>query len=187
MAISFWHKDSYRLKIMMQISIWLILLVAFSVVMLPEMWQARLTTSGRLEMKSTQERVEYYSQAKDLIKDYWYQGVGIGSFTQATYNQDASKEVWNYQPVHNIYLLVMTEVGIFGGLIFLLIVFEFFRRVLGRCFIELKEDNWFLVYSLAFVSLLIIGPLDHYLWSLSFGMMLFWLVLGLWLKRYQEV
>jgi len=186
-AVSIWPKNKYRLRILSHITVWIILLVAFSIFLVPEIWQTRLVASGRLEVKSTQERVEYYKQSIDLIKNHWYQGVGIGSFTQATYDQDSSKEVWDYQPVHNIYLLVITEAGVFGGLIFLLIVIEFFRRIFGRYLRGFQKHDLFLVYSLAFISLLIIGLFDHYLWSLSFGLLFFWLVLGLWFKVHRQI
>lgn len=185
--VAAWQRDQYRLWTLLRIFIWIFLLCAFSVLLLPNLWQTRVLTPGRLETKSSAERTTYLDEAKDLISKNWYQGVGIGNYTLAVYNQNTSKNVWDYQPVHNIYLLVTAETGVFGGLIFLLIVIEFLRtsfiRMTQR---EGRGDDWFLVLTLAFLALLLIGLFDHYLWSLSFGVLLFWLIFGLWLKRWVE-
>jgi hypothetical protein len=34
--------------------------------------------------------------------------------------------------------------------------------------------------------LLVIGLFDHYLWTLSFGVLLFWVVFGLWARKWVE-
>jgi len=185
LAVSIWQKDKWRLKIISTAIVWILLVTIGSVFLLPDIWQVRLT-GGRLEAKSASERINYYSQAKDLINDYWYQGTGIGSYTAGLYNRDITLDAWEYQPVHNIYVLAAAEVGIFGGIIFLLIIGKFFHSLAKHNFYKLKNDNWFLIFSLSFLSLLVIGLFDHYLWSLSFGLLFFWLVLGIWAKMYQE-
>jgi len=181
LAINIWQRDRWRVKMVSMIIVWILLVTVGSVFLLSDLWQVRLT-GGRLEAISATERSEYYLQAKDLIADYWYQGTGIGSYTAGLYNRDTSKEAWDYQPVHNIYLLIVTEVGIFGGLIFLFIIFKFFYSIAKYGLERLKDNNQFLFVSLSFMALLVIGLFDHYLWSLSFGLLFFWLVFGLWVR-----
>ncbi len=185
LAIYTWQKDKLRIKMTSIIIIWILLVTVGSIFLLPDLWQVRLT-GGRLEAKSSSERINYYSQAKELIGDYWYQGTGIGSYTAGLYNRDTSKEAWDYQPVHNIYLLIAAEAGVFGGLVFLLIIFKFFHSIINYGLGKLKENSELLFVSLSFLALLVIGLFDHYLWSLSFGLLFFWLVFGLWVKMYQE-
>lgn len=184
---SIWQREKRLQKILFRISVWLVLLVMTTGVMFPFLWQTRLSGNGRLEEKSTTLRVSYYRQAAGLISENWLQGIGLGNYTQAVYNRDTSQNAWDYQPVHNIYVLVITEVGVFGGLVFILIIAEFVRSsslvIISR---KRELDQWFLVFTSIFFSLLIIGLFDHYLWTLSFGILLFWLVFGLWAKQWLE-
>ncbi|MFA5134250.1 MAG: O-antigen ligase family protein [Patescibacteria group bacterium] len=184
-ALGLWHRDEYRLRILVPVTLWIVLVTAFSVYLLPDLWETRIT-GGRLEQQSSAERVYSYGDAIEMIRGNWYQGVGIGSYTQALYDADHSLESWAYQPAHNVYLLVSAESGVFGGAVFLLLVGEVGAAMLWRRRRELRTASWYTVYSLSFIVLLIVGLLDHYLWSLAFGGMLMWLVFGLWAKRYSD-
>ena len=184
-AISLWQKNKQRLKITAAIIITMILTAFVSVLIIPEVWQTRLT-GGRLETMSGSERVEQYKQSWAMIKDYWYQGTGAGTYTHVLNKLEPALESWQYQPVHNIFLLITTEIGIVGGLIFVLIIFRFFQKFICQFKFQQKDNHWWLAYSMSFLALLIIGIFDHYLWSLSFGLLFFWLILGLWAKQYLE-
>lgn len=182
---SAWQRDRYRLFTLTRVCTWVLLLIVFSIALLPSLWQTRVITGGRLETMSTAQRTSYFAQARDIVRENWLQGVGIGNYTQALYNQDSSKDAWDYQPAHNIFLLVTAETGVFGGLVFIFLTFEFLRASVS---VVKKRgatvDDWFLVYSLTLLALLLIGLFDHYLWSLSFGILFFWLVFGLWVKQW---
>ncbi|MDD5039698.1 MAG: O-antigen ligase family protein [Patescibacteria group bacterium] len=179
------HRDTYRVKILTPVLFWIVLVTAFSVLLLPDVWQTRVE-GGRLEVKSNTERLSSYREAAEVIEDSWYQGVGIGSYTAATQQRMPGRNVWDYQPVHSIYLLITAETGVFGGLAFVVLC----GTVCSMAFWEHRKKfmmvSWFSAYSLAFVVLLALGAVDHYLWSLSFGVLFFWLILGLWAKRYEE-
>jgi len=182
--VSLWHRDQYRLRILAPVALWIALVVSFSVFLLPDLWQTRLM-GGRLEEQSRVERISLYKNAFQIIGDEWHRGVGIGAYTQALYNQDNSYDVWEYQPVHNIFVLVTAETGVFGGLMFIFFVVEFFRASFWKHWRRLVTTSWFTAYSISFIALLLIGLFDHYLWSIASGITLFWLVLGLWARRYR--
>lgn len=184
-ALGLWHRDHYRLRILIPVTLWIVLVTAFSVYLLPDLWETRIM-GGRLEQQSNTERISSYYGAIDIIKDNWYQGVGIGSYTQALHDNDRSLDSWAYQPTHNIYLLITSETGVFGGILFLVLIGEVGVAAYWKRRRELRTASWFTAYSLSFFALLVIGLLDHYLWSLSFGALLLWLVLGLWAKRYHD-
>jgi O-antigen ligase len=135
-------------------------------------WQpvtARVLGEQRLEIFSNQERVNLYNQSKILIKDFWYRGVGLGNYTLAVNKQiDSSWPVWAYQPVHNIYLLALAEVGIIGLGLYLFVI----------CYLLFRVRN-ILAVKLALIVLLIIGLFDHFLWSLYLGILLWWFIIGL--------
>jgi len=103
-------------------------------------------------------------------------GIGIGNYTAYTNAKDqlygVEKQSSAYQPVHNIYLLVISELGIFGLLALLLFLLSNTRCLTWK-------NPWTLGLSLAVVSLLTIGLFDHYLWTLHFGILLFWITFSL--------
>ncbi|MCX6743764.1 MAG: O-antigen ligase family protein, partial [Candidatus Parcubacteria bacterium] len=163
----------------------------------------RINGQDRLEVKSQQERVQYLNQAKELLKNNWLTGVGLGNYTLALYNNDLSKfPSYTYQPVHNVYLLVAAELGIFGFIALLLIIIEAMRRIwtykideqisLLNIFKLFKISDvhefyrekyfWFLGYTSIFIAILVLMAFDHYFWTLYFGIMLWWLCLGMFVK-----
>ena len=164
----------------------------------------RLSGEERLEQKSLSERALYFEQAKNLIKANWLKGTGLGNYTLALYNQLSEKQpAWAYQPVHNVYLLVATELGILGFVIFILLIIEGLRRIyhfkiqehLGLLEIfsqfqfigiyEFYRQRFyrFLGTTAIFLAILVLMVFDHYFWTQYFGIMLWWLCLGLWLKQ----
>jgi len=129
---------------------------------------ARLFGGERLETISNQTRLALYEESKTLIAGSWYRGVGLGNYTLAVFRLiDGSQAVYLYQPVHNIFLLILSELGIFGLLFYLAAIIYLLKT----------KEGW--ISKLAFIGLLIIGLFDHFLWSLYFGVMLWWLVAGL--------
>jgi len=161
------------------------------VLIFPDVFLTRILAQERLEVYSSEQRSQYLSEAARLFEKNWLTGVGIGNYTSAIYNQiNADKKAQDYQPVHNIYLLIADEIGIVGIIVFLLLILEILKNTWQK--IDLREkfsidDNWFLIFSVSFLCLLIISLFDHYFWTLSFGIWLFWLVLGLQLKASQEI
>lgn len=153
-----------------------IALVFFSVVMIlivvypyRDLLQARTEGGTRLEQKSLNERVEYLGQARDLIKSNWLVGVGTGNYTVAVAAGDAvKKEAWAYQPVHNAFLLLWSEAGVFS-----LIFFLFFL------FLLIKKDRRESFAGAVLIGMLVLMLLDHWLLSLPFGVIFLFFILGL--------
>jgi hypothetical protein len=167
----------------------------------------RLYGSERLEIKSSQERTLGYEESKKIIEKNWLTGVGLGNFTLADYLQDEVKRPsYFYQPVHNVFFLAAVELGIWGFLILVLIVAEVLRRIYNYkidynlsmfdIFKEFKIDDnyslyrekyfWFIGLVAIIFAILVIMVFDHYFWTLYFGIILWWLCLGLWLKQIME-
>lgn len=130
----------------------------------------RFQSSSRLEAQSGKVRQKLFQESVTLIQRHLMIGVGAGNFTHSVfYELDSTKKSWEYQPVHNIYLLILSELGIFG-------LFVFFLFCIFPFLFSWKQKN-FLGLSLL-CALFTLGIFDHYLWSLYFGTMLFWTVLG---------
>jgi hypothetical protein len=129
----------------------------------------RSNTAARLEAKSFSERKMYFDDSIKLIKKNWLFGVGVGNYTKALANSNPRQPWYYLQPVHNVFLLVWVEIGIFGLL--------FFVSFLGYLFWRTIKNKNALGLSLL-LGLVIIMSLDHYLWSLHFGVLFFWLLAG---------
>ncbi len=177
LIIFFTHQDKEtKINLLKFTLIFLVVATIFSTVF----WEpvsTRLRGEDRLEIKSTEQRLSYFWQARQLIENYPLLGVGIGNYTLAVHNEiNSNLQSWDYQPVHNIYLLILAELGVIGfvfvTLLFCYLVILFFKLI--------KEKNFshpLLFFTTLFLS--IIGLFDHYLWTLYFGIILFWLCLGL--------
>ncbi len=109
---------------------------------------ARLTGKGRLEVKSTTERVSGYTTAWDLFKKHPILGTGIGQSTLSRHpepsaswrrrisNQDtsptaaaAARSLEAAAPVHNTPVIVFVELGLVGGGLYLAFLASLIRAI----------------------------------------------------------
>jgi len=162
-------------------------LIIFSVLG-SSLWQPLLTRiSGEqdLEVASIYLRVAFTKQAWEIIKTNPWQGTGIGNYTLGVYHLvNNSWPGYYYQPVHNIYLLILSELGIFGAVIFGLVLILLIWNLI-RTERVIDQPSWHLekvIVFLCLISVLIISLFDHYFWTFYFGVIIFWLILGLNLK-----
>ena len=137
----------------------------------------RLGDNSRLEIKSRIERVASYNEALQIIKKYPLTGVGLGNYTLALSREIPNQESFYYQPTHNVFLLVCAETGIIGLLFFVLIN-------LSLLIFSFKKMNDRAVAII--IALIVIMSLDHWLFSLHFGVLFFWLVLGLMISEKEK-
>lgn len=155
-----------------------------------------------LERESLVSRVNQLSQFKSIYYKYPLIGVGIGQYTLYLEKQDISEmgwhydsslpgwvynlshQVWDYQPVHNIFLLVLAEVGWIGEILFILLLLGVLWTG-GRLLRAQKSLSNFTALSsvLAIISL---GLFDHYLWTLQQGRLILFLTVGMVVILYQN-
>jgi len=139
------------------------------------LYQSRLELSSRLETKSTNERMDLMTEAWDLIKAKPLTGVGLANFGMAAWQDDEiKKDVFAYQPVHNLFLLIAAE----GGLV-LLIIFVALLIVAIKSSWQDQDRAFKLALIAVLVSLMIF---DHYLYTQALGVYLLWLVLAIVIK-----
>jgi O-antigen ligase len=142
----------------------------------------RLTGNAPLEQRSLVERSTYVDDSLRLLREQWLFGVGQGNYTAILERQDRSAGVtrsgFEYQPVHNVTLLIFTELGIPGLLAWLLLLISLLFPT-HQITPPAPMQPWRLTMHAVLAALLIIGLFDHYLWSLHPGLLLLWLVIGL--------
>ncbi|MBD3282065.1 MAG: hypothetical protein GF387_00410 [Candidatus Portnoybacteria bacterium] len=170
-------------KRIMNIFLILILSSLISILILSPYLKARFFNITP-EEQAVDLRFFYNKMAVNMTKDNIITGVGIGSFAVHSQNYPAYlraaakmqdqeiKEIpqWLFQPVHNIYLLIASEIGIIGLIFFLLAI--------ARKTKDLKNNIFNPIFYIL-ISFLIIGLMDHYFWTLQSGAIMFWLTLAL--------
>ncbi len=112
------------------------------------------------ETRSIEERISGYTEARTLFDAHPLLGVGAGNYTQALRAAFPERPIWNYQPVHNTFLLLLTELGLVGSFFAILVCIMYFR-------LQITPQK---------LPLLVILPLllfDHYLFSTHGGLLLF--------------
>lgn len=131
--------------------------------------QTRIQGETRLEQKSLNERSDYLWQSESLIKSHYLTGVGVGNYPLFLSQADNFRQApWSYQPVHNCFLLLWAECGIFALIFFISFL------------ILMVKKNRHAVFSGAILmALIIIMLLDHWLLSLPFGLLFLFFILGL--------
>jgi hypothetical protein len=135
---------------------------------------------------SVNYRILYNNIGKDIIFQKPL-GVGIGnekffSEENGLYKKYGIENEIDYQPIHNLYLLIASEIGIFGLFSFLSIIFvpKFFSifQKPHFYFLEQATSGFWFGFTLLF-SVLVFGLFDHFLWTLESGRLMLWLVLGI--------
>lgn len=115
--------------------------------------------------RSTNERIELIWESKKIISDNMFFGVGAGNYTLASYKLNPSKDPWLYQPVHNIFLLFLSELGL-AGFLFLGTAFLFFLYFYQKIAYFKYQSGFFLIFLVIFL-------LDHYFFTMYSGIILF--------------
>lgn len=150
-------------------------------------------------------RLSYNRLGINLIKENPF-GVGIGNQVVHSVKNDIYKDAgltkpWEWQPVHNIYLLIGAETGILGLLAFILFIVtllisnlqcsifnQFSIKKISNILLlsklwklnencKLSLENY--IPETMLLSLLILGMFDHFLWTLEPGRLMLWVVIGM--------
>jgi O-antigen ligase len=116
----------------------------------------------------------YNEIALAVLEAHPFLGIGLGNFVWQFRESFHLLAAWVHQPVHNIYLLIASEVGLMGLVVLLLFLFQLFRK--SGCIKKTFLCRWLIVVASSF---LFIGLFDHFFWTLQQGQLMFWLVLGL--------
>jgi hypothetical protein len=112
--------------------------------------------------------------AISLIRQSPLLGVGLGNFLVTLPDVLPSRMIYFLQPVHNIYLLLFSEVGLTGSIILgwlLLLLVKNYGK---------KQHSLLIFYS--FMLILLLGFTDHYPITLQQGRLLFTLLFALVLQ-----
>jgi len=156
LLIHFLFQKNY-LSLQIIFKYFVILLLSFLLVNLwwPNAWISRFDFNNRLEINSIEQRLSSFKQIDLNNNTQLFLGQGLGLNTFFNYSQ--SQEIYEIQPIHNIFILIISEIGIIG---FLLLI-------------NLFEKRKYNILSLGFIiGFIIIGLFDHYFWTSWTGLLL---------------
>lgn len=121
---------------------------------------------------SNEGRAWLTGQALSMIQSHPFWGVGIGNFII-----DYARHVppgYLLEPVHNLPLLLLAELGIPGAVIGIGLGMVILRNVWR------SASPQSVLFGAMLIGLLVTSLFDHYLWTLAPGRMLLGLAFGLW-------
>jgi len=129
----------------------------------------RVFVSNSLEKRSITERYEQLWEWSGIVKISPALGVGPGAYTFAKYVANQNLPAWRYQPIHNIYFLILAEWGVVASAVFLLLFLGLCRHIYAR--------EPFLISVIT--AWLFFGLFDHWTISLVGGIFFSAVVFGL--------
>lgn len=134
---------------------------------------ARFGLSSEFESRSINERVEQYQEFPAVIGSNWILGQGLGNYTVAAAEVFTSRVWYELQPVHNVPLLILGEIGLLGLLAIIIWAASIDRINFAR-FPKRAAVTAFMMGN----TILVIAFFDHYLWSTWSGLALVALVMA---------
>lgn len=130
------------------------------------------STAVHTEQVSSIGRSWLAKQALDMFRGHPILGVGVGSFILQLSEQAVDGAP--IEPVHNLFLLIGSELGMIGLLAFLGLIIAI-SLPMGKI-----RNPQAILASGTLAGLGVISLFDHYLWSIAPGRLMLGLVLGLW-------
>lgn len=125
--------------------------------------------------KSSRERLILGNISGEIISKNWVSGTGLNTFivNEISYGH-LENSIWLLQPVHNIYLLTLTETGLLGAT---MLLYLFYRLLVNN----IKSNKMWGVLVIVFI--MITGLFDHYWITIQQNMLLAALLLGISLRE----
>ena len=122
-----------------------------------------------LERNSLEERVNYFRWSFEIIGQHPWLGAGLNNYTIFSATRPELGAAAHF-PVHNVTLLLIGELGLPGGICWLVMLF-----------MSLWRPGPELLWVAGISATALIAQFDHYLWTQPQSQLLWWLWLGLWL------
>lgn len=134
----------------------------------------RIMTASQFDKGSVSERIMWWKEALEIIKDHPLTGCGLNTYSKIALNYKSFD--WGGIYPHNSYLQMIAEIGLFGGAAFFVLLYIFFKI----CLRHLTGKNGMLVLGLmsGVLAFLIHAFFDTHFYSLQL-VILFWFMFGL--------
>lgn len=142
---------------------------------LPATIYNRILSIGSKEDGSTNYRLSIYQCTFVILKDYWLQGVGLGS--NVLHNTFRQYPLWTF-PVHShcLYLQIWAETGIFGLLTFLGTMLHQGKRAVKACAVADRRVKLLIAAAVSGLCGILVMGLAEYVWFYTRSLYLFWFI-----------
>jgi len=142
--------------------------------------------------------------SRETMPDKLILGYGMGQYVnQLNIVTRGTLEYWQYQPLHNVFLLILSELGFVGLFVFIIFLWKLLRPiVIVPCLPRSKElfhpsrnvprgtfygagmEQFFCywggtIFKVILMAFIFIMLFDHYFWDIQQGQIMLWLVLGI--------
>lgn len=132
----------------------------------------RVAVNGKIPSDRIYERIILNQAAGKMFVSSPVFGVGLNNFIPKLTNYAEEPNInWLLQPVHNFYLLVLTEAGLLGLIVFSFLLYKIICRI----------KNPYL--GCAFLVILLTGLMDHYWFTLQQNQLLLVILFGLSFRK----
>ena len=154
-----------------------------------------------LDVSPARIAMQSVAGGRETIKDYGALLFGIGSGQSVSGMQNLKNlnlETWQFQPVHNVFLLIWAELGFLGLFIFISWLWKLFHvehskdkichperirqlaekpKNLIRSLDKARDDmeKYIKAILLAFIFIMLF---DHYFWDIQQGQIMLWFIFG---------
>ncbi|MBQ9280049.1 MAG: O-antigen ligase family protein [Clostridia bacterium] len=151
---------------------------------LPETIMNRFLSIGNLEDSSTSYRVYIWLGTIAMLKDYWFSGIGLGI---TSFN--SIYPIYSYNNIsaphsHNLYLQLIVEYGIVGLIIFLGMIYHFYKETTISL---LKEKNIITAGIMSGVAGFLLQSLFDNTWYNYRVVLIFWMIIALGLTSSKHI
>lgn len=117
-------------------------------VILPQNIINRFTSIGNLADSSTSYRMSIWIGTIRMLKDYWFSGIGLG--------EEVFKSIYSYYSYngitaphpHNLFLQLMTQIGIIGLIVFIIIIIKLYRVSIIELLKTKSKEYYFIIISI---------------------------------------
>jgi O-antigen ligase len=147
---------------------------------LPDWAISRFTSIGDLSDSSTSYRFFIWLGTIAMLKDYWLSGIGPGITAFNTVYPAYSYNTIAAPHAHNLYLQLTSDAGIVGLLLFLMVIFSYYRTVFTAFSRERERPTRiYLIAAAASVSGYLLQGITDYSFYNNRVTLFFWVVIAL--------
>lgn len=127
------------------------------------------------------ERLVFSGIAREIISSNYLLGIGTGTFVLAMPTAVSSAlSPWLFQPVHNFFLLVFSEIGIVGLLLWLTVFIVIIKMIIASVHrVVLSEKFPGKAYIALIAGMFVILMMDHYIYTIWAGQSCLAIIFGL--------
>jgi O-antigen ligase len=154
----------------------LVIAATTAFVILQNTFIAQRFLETKLSDESLVQRQELITQSLSMFSKSPLLGVGINNYFNNLNTLSLKENTFLIQPVHNIFLLVLSETGLVGFCFILVAFIKSFLTTFNK-----KQTGKYLLMML--FAIIFLGTFDHYFLTLQQGQLLFSLIIGISLSK----